>query len=85
MFLSLFNIGQRFLNANQKSSDIEKIAADLAKETVHPSYRPASAATTDSNGLTPDPSNASNPSGGKPLSHAYSFCKIRKNAWDVNV
>ena len=60
-----FISGQQFLNATKEPSDIEKIVADLAKETVHPSYRPVSETSSDSNGVAGEPSNASNQFGGK--------------------
>jgi len=55
--------GQQFLNTLEEPSDIEKIVADLAKETVHPSYRPVSETSSDSNEVVGEPSNESNQSG----------------------
>ena len=60
-----FISGQQFLNTLEEPSDIEKIVADLAKETVHPSYRPVSETSSDSNEVVGEPSNESNQSGGK--------------------
>ncbi|XP_065057686.1 sperm-associated antigen 17-like isoform X2 [Rhopilema esculentum] len=55
--------GQRFLYAIKGQPELERLASDLAKETVHPSYRPVSATSTESNGITPELSTMSHPSG----------------------
>ena len=61
------------------SNDIEEIAADLAKETVHPSYRPASESSTGTYEIAGDPvSAATNFSGGKSMSNIYVVCRLLK-------
>lgn len=56
--------GQQFLYGQTNTSELDQLAADLAKETVHPSYRPASDTSTASIGITPEVSKVSNPSRG---------------------